>query len=483
MRLGRNVKQPLGVFFVVTRKRTRAAADSMIAVEVCEALLTELMASLAVCFARIEPRRKAAAYVRAVASDLAKRNGWAIAEWIGDRTPDAVQRLLNRAVWDSGAAMRLIRRFAVAGLDAAAPADRLRIGALDETGQVKKGTATSGVKRQHMGCADGIANGINTVHLAYVVDRVGHALIGHRQWIPAEHLALARLRTLMGLPDAMRRARTKGQIAITLLCQAWRDGVWFDFVAGDDVYGNCTRLRRCCERVGQAYVMRVPKNFTIDFGARGRRTCTAAAAQFASARWHWRAYSAGKGSKGERAYAWYWFDTASSGHTLLIRKHRRTGDLAFHYCWTPPGQTVTIRVLIRAAGLRWPVEETFELAKDDFGLDQSQVRKYEAIARHTTLVCAALAVTAVAAAGLRCRTDRRAKPARTADEARPASFGSIPLTVCEIRTLWADASKPDHPRRHKWYWSGWRREHQAKAQWYHQRRNLNVWDEFDQATA
>ncbi len=477
-----NVKQPLGVLVVVRQTRQQAAADSSVAVAVCDELLRVLLETIAGCFARIESRRKAGQYVRALFSGLGKRNGWSIAEWIGDTGPAAVQRLLSRAVWDHDRVMSAVRRFAVAGLDERAGASRLRIGALDETGQVKKGTATAGVQRQHMGCADGIANGINTVHLAYIVERCGHALIAHRLWVPAFQLADAALRKAMGLPASMRRARTKGRIAIDLLASAYRDGVVFDFIAGDEVYGACPVLRRWCERIEQAYVLRVAKSFTIDFGSRGRFTCEQAMKQFAAARWHWRAYSAGTGSKGERAYAWYWLDTASEGHTLLIRKHRASGKVAFHYCWTPPGHTVTLQALIRAAGLRWPVEEAFEAAKDDFGLDQSQVRTWTAIRRHTVLVCAALAVTAVAAAKLRSRTDRRARPARTSSQSRPQTFGQIPLTVSEIRRLWAAEHQPVHSLRHRAHWSDWRRAHQAEAQWYHQRRNLTVWDEFDQVT-
>ena len=124
----------------------------------------------------------------------------------------------------------------------------------------------------------------------------------------------------------------------------------------------------------------------------------------------------GKGSKGERWYAWALVATASPRHHLLIRRHLKTGELAFHYCYLPRGQPVSKTRLIRAAGLRWPVEEGFEFGKDCFGLDQSQVRLYHAIARHTVLVMAALAICAVTAALLRDRTDTQAPP-----PARPAS--------------------------------------------------------------
>ena len=95
----------------------------------------------------------------------------------------------------------------------------------------------------------------------------------------------------------------------------------------------------------------------------------------------WEVRSAGSGSKGERWYAWAWLATASPRHHLLVRRHLKTGDLAFHYCWVPDGQLLTKARLIRAAGLRWPVEEDFEFGKDCFGLDQCQARLYTAITR------------------------------------------------------------------------------------------------------
>jgi SRSO17 transposase len=95
--------------------------------------------------------------------------------------------MLSRASWDEAAAMSAVRKYAAAGLDGAAGRSRrrrMRAGALDETGQAKPGSATAGVKRQYMGCAGRVANGINTVHLSYVREKTGHALAGARQWIP-----------------------------------------------------------------------------------------------------------------------------------------------------------------------------------------------------------------------------------------------------------------------------------------------------------
>ena len=303
----------------------------------------------------------------------------------------------------------------MAGLDAAARRrrrKRMAVGALDETGQEKQGTCTAGVKRQYMGCAGRVANGINTVHLSYVRERPGHALIGARQWIPEEQVKDPVKSLVTGLPLDLR-FRTKGQLAIDVLADAYADGLAFDFVCGDEVYGTCTELREFLEERGQAYVLRVASSFMITLAAGTRVTCADAVKMLLKDTRRWEVRSAGKGSKGDRWYAWAWIATASPRHCLLVRRHLKTGELAFHYCFVPEGQPATKTRLIRAAGLSWPVEEGFEFSKDYFGLDQCQARLYTAIRRHLVLVMAALAICAVTAAQLRDRTDTQAPPPAT----------------------------------------------------------------------
>ena len=213
----------------------------------------------------------------------------------------------------------------------------------------------------------------------------------------------------------------------------------------------------------------MPSNFTLTLAAGTKMTCTEAVQALPRHHRRWEVRSAGSGSKGERWYAWAWLATTSARHHLLVRRHLKTGELAFHYCFVPEGQLLTKARLIRAAGLRWPVEETFEFGKGCFGLGQSQVRLYTAIARHTVLVMAALAICAVTAALLRDRTDSQAPPPARPDERAPADLGMIPLTVPEIARLLA--SRPTTPG-HTEYWSNWRRRQQARARWYHQRARL-----------
>jgi SRSO17 transposase len=456
----------------VTTTKPKAAAAARIGAALAARKRGELLALLRPCFVRVEPWLQAGKYVGALVSDLPKRNGWTIAQQAGDQAPLRTQRLLNRAMWDTVTAMGAVRRFAVAGLDEAAcrggSCRGLRVGAIDETSQVKQGTATAGVKRQYLGCVGKVANGITTVHLSYVRERAGHALIGARQWIPAEQISDPVKSLLTGLPLDLG-FRTKGQLAMDICTEARADGARFDFLCGDEVYGNCTELREFCEENGQGYVLRVPSTFRLTLAPGVTLSCAQAVTRLLGHASRWEVRSAGAGSKGQRWYGWAWLGTASPQRYLLIRRHLSSGELAFHYCYVPPGQLVSKSRLIRAAGLRWPVEEDFEFGKDCFGLDQSQVRLYDAIARHTVLVMAALAICAVTAALLRGRTDSQASPPVRPDEPPPADPGMIPLTVPEItRLLTTRPGRPGHAE----HWSNWRRRHQARSRWYHQRTRL-----------
>jgi SRSO17 transposase len=353
----------------VRTTRSKAAAAARIGAGLGQQKRAELLALLQGWFARVEPWLQAGKYVTAVASGIARRNGWSIAEHAGDRAPDKTQRLLNRAAWDTFAAMSVVRRFAVAGLDEAARRSRRRcglaVGAIDETSQVKHGTATAGVKRHYLGCVGKVANGITTVHLSYVRERTGHALIGARQWIPAEQITGPVTSLVMGLPDDLV-FRTKGQLAIDICTDALADSVQLDFLCGDEVYGNCTELREFCEEHGQGYVLRVPSSFRLTLARGVTLTCAQAVTRLLNDARRWEVRSAGPGSKGQRWYAWAWLATASSCHYLLIRRHLATGELAFHYCYVPQGQPVSKARLIRAAGYarRWAIEMVFpQLAK------------------------------------------------------------------------------------------------------------------------
>jgi SRSO17 transposase len=196
--------------------------------EVASGHLDDLMADMAGCFRRWEPRASAKKYVRALVSDLPRKNCWTIAEYAGDASPSRMQHLLEAAKWDAMGAMAAVRAFVCEHLD-----DGDAVAILDESGQEKKGTATVGVKRQYVGCAGRISNAINVVYCSFAV-RAGHALVGARPYLPREWAT-----------DPDRRARARAPLEITfatkpelgrqILADLHAEGRLPPWVTGDEV--------------------------------------------------------------------------------------------------------------------------------------------------------------------------------------------------------------------------------------------------------
>lgn len=419
------------------------------------------------CFSRRKPFEQAGKYLTGLMSDLPRKNGWTIAEHVGDRTPDRTQRLLNQAVWDHDRAQGVVRQFVVEQLGD----QPLRVGALDESGQEKQGEHTVGAKRQYMGCAGRVANGVNTVYCSYATPG-GHALVGARVYVPEEQLADTERRAVLGIPAEVE-FKTKSQLARDILADMIADQTVPPWIAGDEVYGRAGKLRTFIQDHGIGYVMRVGCAFTTELPTGERIRADTAVTTHLSGRKHkrrWQVCSV-TGSKGERAYAWAWLATTSPRHYLLIRKHLSTGELAYHYCHIPAGRPDSLMTLVRVACLRWPVEEGFEFGKDHFGLDHSQVRLYTALLRHIVLTLAALAVCAVTAAQAKTRAPAPILPA-TPDEQPPEDPGLIALTVAEIKRLFNLATRQLRPETHHLHWIWWRRRHAARSRWHHHRTRL-----------
>jgi hypothetical protein len=183
--------------------------------------------------------------------------------------------------------------------------------------------------------------------------------------------------------------------------------------------------------------------------------------------------SCGAGSKGDRTYGWAWIATASPRHHLLVRRNlTNPAEVAFFYCYVPDGRPGTLTTLVAIAGRRWPVEEDFQVGKDHFGLDHSQVRRYTALLRHLVLTIIALAACAVTAAATRQTTNTTAPPPTSSYDDPPEDPGLIPLTVAEVKRLANLTTQTGHGLTHHLRWSWWRRRHQARARWFHHRNRL-----------
>jgi SRSO17 transposase len=345
-----------------------AAADS---VDADRWIVTfkDLMSRIASRFSRIEPRRTAGAYVRGLLSDVERKNCWNLAEQAGLTGPQAMQRLLRTAHWDADAVRDDVREYVSEHLGGNG------VLIVDETGFLKKGGRSAGVQRQYTGTAGRIENSQVGVFLAYATPR-GRALIDRRLYLP-EHSWLAdqsRCRSA-GVPDQIAFA-TKPALAAQMIAAALDAGMDASWVTGDEVYGQDPRLRALLEERQAGYVLAIAGNRRvrvegIDWEA------AAVAAHVPDTHWH--RYSAGQGAKGHRWYAWAWtrIDTHRPGHRwLLIRRNLTTGELAFYRCYSP-GPT-PLPTLVRIAGIRWAVEESFQAAKGQVGLDHYQVRSWKA---------------------------------------------------------------------------------------------------------
>jgi SRSO17 transposase len=451
----------------VTQENHEAAAAAIVEGGLAVSNLADLHGRLRSCFARVQPFEQARKYITGLISDLPRKNGWTIAEHAGDSTPDRTQRLLNHAVWDHDRVQAVVRRYVAEQLRG----QELRVAALDESGQEKQGERTAGVKRQYMGCAGRIANGVNTVYCSYATTG-GHALVGARIYLPEDQLADAARRDAAGIPEDVT-FRTKSQLAQDILTDMIADDTMPPWVAGDEVYGRSGPLRKFLQDNGIGYVMRVGCVFQAELAPGRRMRADAAVATHLTSRTHQRRWQTCSvtGSKGDRAYAWAWLTTTSPRHFLLIRKHLHTSELAFHYAYMPPGQPVTLMALVRVACLRWPVEEDFEFGKDHFGLDHSQVRLHTALARHIVLTLAALAICAITAAQARTRAPAPILPT-TPDAQPPEDPGLIALTVAEIKRLFNLVTRHLQAETHHLHWVWWRRRHQARARWFHHRARL-----------
>ncbi len=369
-------------------------------------------------FARAEPRRRVLTYLKGLLSTVERKNGWQLAEHAGDGTPYAVQHLLGRAAWDADAVRDDLHAYAVEHL-----ADPAGVLIVDETGFLKKGTKSAGVQRQYSGTAGRVENCQVGVFLAFA-GRRGHALLDRELYLPKAWAGDRARRKEAGIPAAVTFA-TKPRLAERMLRRAWGAGVSAAWVAGDAVYGSDSAFRRFLEENEQPYVLAVRSDQRLWVGLTQARVDGVADGLPAGA---WRRASAGDGSKGPR-----WYDWAVQAHGpvderggqlwLLVRRHRERHDERAYYLCRGPAATPW-QELVRAAGRRWAVEECFEIAKGECGLDEYEVRSWVGWHRHITLSLFALAVLTVIRARAAAAPAGRKKGPRGSSPSRSPRCGS-----------------------------------------------------------
>jgi SRSO17 transposase len=399
--------------------------------------LDDLFALVAGRFGRVEPRRRARAYVRGLLAPLAVKNGWTLAEAAGDATPDGMQRLLNAAAGDADGVRDDVRGYVARHLGSA---DGVLV--VDETGFLKKGARSAGVQRQYSGTAGRTGNCQLGVFLADATGK-GRALVDRELYLPKPWTDDRDRCRDAAVPDDVAFA-AKPELARLMLGRALDAGVPAAWVTADEAYGRDGKFRAWLEQRRTGYVVAVDSRQAIT-GSAGTSRADALAAHAPDQAWKRR--SCGNGSKGPRVFDWAAATVPAEGteppgwsRYLLVRRSTARNakdelEPAYYLCCAPAG--TPDEELIRVAGSRWAVERLVP-------------------ARHPRPAGARL-------------------PGRHGGD-RPKSPGSglIPVTLGEVRRLLAHLITQVPGRATAWAWSNWRRHHQHRARMCHyQRRQAN----------
>jgi SRSO17 transposase len=366
----------------------------------------QFCARFAGIFGREEPRAQAIKYLRGLMASVPRKNSWQVAEVVGDRIPDAMQRLLYQADWSADAARDRLLAYTVEVFG-----EEDGIGVVDETGFIKKGAHSVGVKRQYSGTAGKVENCQIGTFLSYAAAK-GHVLLDRRVYLPEEWSQDRERREKAKVPTEVV-FQTKPEQAMAMLEHAWQAGVPMRWVTGDEVYGDSTDLRDLIAHRERWYVLAVRTHTPVwterpavvepEVQERGRPRTKARLAEGAPAattvkevvaRWserQWQRLAVAEGEKGLITYDWACQRVVESGDGLpgrdawlLARRSVSDATDIAYYLSNAPVDTPLLK-LAQVASRRYTVEQCIEEAKGEVGLDEYEVRYWHSWHRHITL--------------------------------------------------------------------------------------------------
>jgi len=360
--------------------------------------LRDLKARIRPLFGQKRVAASAGQFLDGLLGNEPRKTGWMRAEAAGDPGPWRQQAILGRGRWDADALGDIVREYALETL-----ADAEAVLVIDETGFLKQGKASCGVARQYTGSAGKITNCQIGVFASYV-SRHGHAFIDRALYLPKEWTDDPDRLKAAHVPDKVGFA-TKPRIACRMIARTIAAKVPFSFVAADSVYGTGD-IETMLRKAGKGYVLGVASNHVFrSWGKRQLVGGTAAKIAQDLSKNAWRRLSAGEGTKGPRLHDWAYLELAdldageyNSALTgkwtrgLLVRRNIADSDLAFFSTWCPRGTPIEKLVLVE--GSRWAIEDSFEAAKNELGLDHNETRSWHGWHRHVSLVMLAFAMTA-----------------------------------------------------------------------------------------
>jgi len=336
-------------------------------------------------FGRAEPRARVREYVSGLVAGLERKNGWTLAERAGEVSPDGMQRLLRCADWDVDGVRDDVRDYVIEQLG-----DPDGVLIADDTGFLKKGTRSAGVQRQYSGTAGRTENCQVGTFLAYASVH-GHALIDRELYLPQSWAGDRDRRRAAGIPEEVEFA-TEPRQAQAMIARAIAAGVPFAWFTADETYGQAKYLQAWLEERDVWYVMAIRCSDTLTTGTGEQRADALIAAVAPRA---WQRLAAGAGAHGPREFDWARIPVRPEGqrgrgYWLLGRRPiSNPGEIAYYACYGPRRSSTADLAWI--AGSRWHIEECFQQAKGEAGLDHYQVRSWRAWYAHVTLSMLALA--------------------------------------------------------------------------------------------
>src|SRR6266702_451766 len=373
-----------------TERTSRAEQEELSLIRQGAQALAELSGRIAPRFGRAEVRSRVGRYLRGLLATVERKNGWQLAEELGDPNAHGVQRLLAEAEWDEEAVRDDWRAYVIEHLGEAGG-----VLVVDETGFVKKGKKSAGVARQYSGTAGRRENSQVGVFLLYASSK-GYAFIDRALYLPEEWTSDRVRCREAGIPDEVEFA-TKGELAQQMLARAFAAEVPAEWVVGDTVYGY-DELRLWLEAQQKNYVLAVSETHQVWVQGRPQSVGLLAALLPDEA---WVVLSAGEGSKGPRLYEWAWLQlpdeteaTSERARWVLIRRSLSARSERASYRVYAPA-TTTLAQVVRVTGSRWKIEEGYEQAKGEVGLDEYEVRTWRAWYRYMTLALLAYAALVV----------------------------------------------------------------------------------------
>jgi SRSO17 transposase len=360
--------------------------------------LRDVKARMRLLFTQERVAASAGAFLDGLLGNEQRKTGWMRAEAAGDPGPWRQQAILGRGRWEADSLRDIVRGYALETL-----ADDDAVLVFDETGFLKQGKASCGVGRQYTGSAGKITNCQIGVFACYV-SRHGHAFMDRALYLPKAWTDDPARMKAAHVPEKTAFA-TKPALAIAMIERAIAASVPFAWVAADSVYG-VGAVEGMLRRAGKGYVLGVASNHSFTSWGKAKSIAgTAESVAQGLAASDWKRLSAGDGAKGPRLYDWAYVELANidastyeegrSGlwtRGLLIRRAIADQDLAFFSTWAPAG--TSIEKLVRVEGCRWAIEDSFETAKNELGLDHNETRSWHGWHRHVSLVMLAFAMMA-----------------------------------------------------------------------------------------